>query len=59
MKFGLHVGFIPQTSNLKFFSDRFLRYGGLIFWKFWENKGGAQFQNTISFELVVQSGKVR
>jgi len=21
MKFGLHVGYSPQTSNLKFFSD--------------------------------------
>ena len=59
MKFGIHVGFSPQTSNVNFFSDRFPSYGELIFWKFWENEGGSQLQNTISFELVVQSGKVR
>jgi len=28
MKFGIHVGFSPQTSNLKFFVDLFPRYGG-------------------------------
>jgi len=45
MKFVVrHVGFIM---------------GELIFWKFWQNNGDAQLQNTISFELVVQSGKVR
>jgi len=26
MKFGTHVGFIPQTSSLKFFSDRMIGF---------------------------------
>jgi len=30
-----------------------------FFENFEKKKGGAQLQNTISFELVVQSGKVR
>ena len=54
--------FRPQTSNLKFFIDQMIGFRdmrGLIFWKFRENKGGAQLKNSISFELVVQSGKAR
>jgi len=31
MKFGVHVGFGPQTSNLKFFVDWFPRYRRLNF----------------------------
>jgi len=26
MKFGIHVGFSPQTSNLKVFSDRMIGF---------------------------------
>jgi len=26
MKFGIHVGFSPQTSNQKFFSDRMIGF---------------------------------
>ena len=53
--------FQPPNLKSKIFQwsdDQFPRYGRLIFWKFWE-RGSAQLQNTISFELVVQSGKVR
>jgi len=62
MKFGIHVGFGPQTSNLKFFADWVIGFrdmGGYFFENLEKIKGGAQLQNTTSFEPVVQSKKVR
>jgi len=49
----------PKSQIFYWLDDRFPRYGGLIFWKFIENKGRRPTSKHHIFELVVQSGKVR
>jgi len=58
MKFGIHVGFGLQISNLKFCVDRMIGFQDMGF--FFENlekiRGSAQLQNTIARERSVFCG---
>jgi len=46
MKFGMHVGFDPQTSNLKFFIDWMIDFRDreLFFFKLRKNEGVPNFK---------------